>query len=102
MFCHFFVSLDSHSDGTHSLQRIHWWASDVMIHFSKSVLMKKLTQIHVGWTEVEYNLPCLGELFCLYSNQNGSVLLPCILSFAVFFAPFFLQKVDNIFVETLL
>ncbi len=28
--------LDSHSDGTHSLQRIHWWACDVMLHFSKS------------------------------------------------------------------
>ncbi len=26
--------LDSHSDGTHSLQRIYWWAS-VMLHFSK-------------------------------------------------------------------
>ncbi len=26
----FFIScLDSHSDGTHSLQRNHWWASDV-------------------------------------------------------------------------
>ncbi len=36
--------LDSHSDGTHSLQRIHWWASDVMINFSKSVLMKKQVQ----------------------------------------------------------
>ncbi len=29
-------SLDSHSDGTHSLQMIHWWASDIMLHFSKS------------------------------------------------------------------
>ncbi len=38
----FINCLDSHSDGTHSLQRIHWWASDVMLHFSKSVLMKKL------------------------------------------------------------
>ncbi len=28
--------LDSNSDGTHSLQSIHWWASDVMLHFSKS------------------------------------------------------------------
>ncbi len=28
--------LDSHSDGTHSLQSIHCWASDVMLHFSKS------------------------------------------------------------------
>ncbi len=27
------LCLDSHSDGTHSLQRIHWWASDVMLHF---------------------------------------------------------------------
>ncbi len=31
--------LDSHSDGTHSLQRIHLWASDVMLHFSKLVPM---------------------------------------------------------------
>ncbi len=38
----FYIScLDSHSDGTHSLQRIHWWASNGMLHFSKSVLMKK-------------------------------------------------------------
>ncbi len=28
--------LDSHSDGTHSLQMIHWWANDIMLHFSKS------------------------------------------------------------------
>ncbi len=28
--------LDSHSDGTHSLQRIHWWTNNVMLHFSKS------------------------------------------------------------------
>ncbi len=35
-YCDVFIScLDSHSDGTHSLQRIHWWASDVMLHFSK-------------------------------------------------------------------
>ncbi len=43
-YCDVFIScLDSHSDGTHSLQRIHWGASDVMLHFSKSVLMKKQT-----------------------------------------------------------
>ncbi len=40
------VFLDSHSDGTHSLQRIHWWSSDVMLNFSKSVLIK--TQTHLG------------------------------------------------------
>ncbi len=32
----FISCLDSHSDGTHSLQSIHWWASDVMLHFSRS------------------------------------------------------------------
>ncbi len=45
-YCNGFSScLDSHSDGTHSLQRIHWWASDVMLNFSKSLLMKKETHI---------------------------------------------------------
>ncbi len=41
-YCDVFIScLDFHSDGTHSLQRIHWWESDVMLTFSKSVLMEK-------------------------------------------------------------
>ncbi len=36
-YCDVFIScLDSHSDGTHSLQRIHCWTSDGMLHFSKS------------------------------------------------------------------
>ncbi len=48
-YCDVFIScLDSHSDGTHALQRIHFWASDAMLHFSKSVLMKKLIYILVG------------------------------------------------------
>ncbi len=29
----------------HSLQRIHWCASDVMLHFYKSVLIKKQTHL---------------------------------------------------------
>ncbi len=45
-YCDVLIScLDSHSDGTHSLQRIHLWASDIMLHFSKSVLMKKQTHL---------------------------------------------------------
>ncbi len=45
-YCDVFIScLDSHSDGTHSLQRIHWWASEVMLNFSISVLLKKLIYI---------------------------------------------------------
>ncbi len=36
-YCDVVIScLDSHSDGTHSLQSIHWWASDAMLQFSKS------------------------------------------------------------------
>ncbi len=44
--------LDSCSDGTHSLQSIHYWASDVMLNFWKSVPTKK--QTHLGWTEVDF------------------------------------------------
>ncbi len=46
--------LDSHSDGTHSLQRIHWWASNGMLHFSKSVPLKKQTYLLLEWPEGEY------------------------------------------------
>ncbi len=36
-YCDVLIScLDSHSDGTHSLQRIHCWASDGMLRFSKT------------------------------------------------------------------
>ncbi len=52
---HVFIScLDSHFDGTHTLQRIHWWASDIMLNFSKSVPIKKQTALHLGWSEGEY------------------------------------------------
>ncbi len=50
----FIICLDSHSDGTHSLQRIHWWAIGVMLNLFKSVLMKKQTHLHIGWPEGEY------------------------------------------------
>ncbi len=36
------ICLDFDSDGTHSLQRIHYCASDVMLNFAKYVQMKKL------------------------------------------------------------
>ncbi len=53
-FCDVFIScLDSHSDGTHPLQRIHWWASDVMLHFSKSDAWPEGEYIHL-W--VNYSL----------------------------------------------
>ncbi len=43
---------DSHSDGTHSLQSIHCWDTDAELHFSKSVLMKKQSPLHLEWPEV--------------------------------------------------
>ncbi len=53
LICDVFSScLDSHSDGTHSMHRIHWWASDVMLNFTKSILIKK--HLHLGWAEGEY------------------------------------------------
>ncbi len=48
-YCDVFIScLDSHSDGTHSLQRIYWWTSNAMLIFSKSVLINKQTHLHLG------------------------------------------------------
>ncbi len=53
-YCDVFIScLDSHSDGTHSLQRIHWWSSDVMLNFSKSALMKKNASTY--WSKFSAN-----------------------------------------------
>ncbi len=54
-YCDVFIScLVSHSGGTHSLQRIDWCASNVMLNFSTSVHMKKQTHLHLGWPESEY------------------------------------------------
>ncbi len=44
----FLSAVWTHSDGTHSLQRIHWWARDIMFNFSKSVLMQ--SSLIFGWT----------------------------------------------------
>ncbi len=42
----FFSCLDSHSDGTHSQQRIHWWAS-IIAKFLQIILTKKQTHQHI-------------------------------------------------------
>jgi len=39
---------DSHSDGTHSLQSIHWW---VMQCYISPNLMQKQTHLYFGWPE---------------------------------------------------
>ncbi len=48
--------LNSHPDGTHSLQ------SDVMLHFSRSVLVKKPIHLYLGWPE-GLQISFLGEPF---------------------------------------
>ncbi len=74
-YCDVFIScLDSHSDGTHSLQRIHWLVSDVMLHFSKSVPVKKQTHPHLVWPEGEY-IFSICPLFC--TNYSCNALLCC-------------------------
>ncbi len=66
-YCNVFIScLDFDSDGTHSPQMIHWWASDVMLNFSKSAPVQKTTHLNLGWPEAEYifsKFSFLGEPF---------------------------------------
>ncbi len=74
-YCDVFIScLNYHSDGTHSLQRIHLWVNDVMLNFSKSVPLKKQTPPHLGWPEGELisaNLNfCVNYSFNLYLTIN--------------------------------
>ncbi len=47
----FIICLDSHSDGTHSLQRIHWWTSDAKYLFW---WRNKLIYILEGWVSTYY------------------------------------------------
>ncbi len=66
-YCVVFISsLDSHSDGTHSMQSINWWESDVMPHFSKSFVTKKQTHLHLDglrMSQFSANFHFLGEPF---------------------------------------
>ncbi len=55
-YCDVFIScLDSHSDGTHSLQSIHCWAIDINLHFSKSVPINKQIHLRVGKFSENFN-----------------------------------------------
>ncbi len=65
-YCDVFIScLVSHSDGTHSLQSIHWEDdANVTLNLSRYVPMKK--QPHRRWPKSEYifrKFSIWGELF---------------------------------------
>ncbi len=49
-----FYLLFALSDGTHSLQRIHWWASDVMLNFSQNSSNVHETHVHLERPEGVY------------------------------------------------
>ncbi len=49
----FYQLLDSHSDGTHSLWRIHWWTSDVMLHFLKFCSDEEINILHLHFRSPE-------------------------------------------------
>ncbi len=70
-YCEVFTTcFDSHSDGTHSLHMILWWASDVMLNFSKSVQMRKQTHLHLGWPDggyIFFSLKSLGDILLYIS-----------------------------------
>ncbi len=53
-YCDVFITVWTHSDGTHSLQSIHWWASDVMLHFSKSDEEETNSSTSWGWAHFRY------------------------------------------------
>ncbi len=61
------VLSDSHSDGTHSLQSIHYWDTEAMLNFSKSVPMKSKQSVLINvyfcvWECVsEYLYECMWE-----------------------------------------
>ncbi len=61
-------------------QRIHWWASDVMLNFSKSVQMKKQTHLLIGWLEgksILANFSFFGELFISCFHIRHYVWVKC-------------------------
>ncbi len=65
-YCDVFIScLDSHSDGTHSLQRSHWWASDGMLHFSKSDEETNSSTFWMDWGWVHFQ-----QFFIFWVNYS--------------------------------
>jgi len=65
--------LSSCSDGTHSLQRIHWWANYIILNLSKSVAVKKQPHLHLRWTE--RNLSKLSANFHFWVNYSFNYVL---------------------------
>ncbi len=77
----FYQLLNSQSDGTHSLQRINLWGSTVMPNFSKSVLIKKQTYVHLWWPEMKYifsKLSFLDERYLQVKKLTSCIDYMCV------------------------
>ncbi len=76
-YCDVFIScLDSHSDGIHLLQMIHWWASDVMLNFSKycifwCMFIYVLDSLRVN--PFSEKIVFLGEPFLYHYQRNHTI-----------------------------
>ncbi len=64
---------DSHSDGTHSLQSIRCWASDAMLHFSKSDEETNLNSLRVRTFSANFHF-CFGWNFPLKKETSNVTL----------------------------
>ncbi len=60
-----------------AVQWIHWWPSDLMLHFSKYIPMKKQANRHLGWPKSEYIFSSFQLLFfkeCGMEKSSWTVL----------------------------
>ncbi len=75
-YCEVFLScLDSHSDGTHSLQSILWWANDGMLHFCKSEEETNSSTSWVTWGFIIYYYYLLYSIKeCCLNGLNASLV----------------------------
>ncbi len=78
----FYHLFDSHSDGTHSLQSIHWWAKWWNDTFLQSVLMKK----HMNCFHSVLPMKCIFS-FYLELVWNASKLHCCLQLYILCFYP---------------
>ncbi len=84
------------TDGTHSLPKSHWWASDVMLNSTKSVPIKKQTHLFAYCAQYTYSTAKIARDICnsehiiykkkiinsycskkLYKSHSGHSILNC-------------------------
>ncbi len=74
------VFINSHSDGTHLLQKTHWWAIDVIINLAKSVLMKNNILLYYFWQEklksknIKYMFCCLSHSIIVFIKMTWKAI----------------------------